>query len=239
MYERLDYILVTGNLTSKVLISDIDPTYMSDHTIPYITLLDASQTFLCVVEVLGEKIRQNENIEGIICGEHKINKKVAQYADDLWVAMLHKEKGYRALFEILNTFAKFSGLTVNYNKTEIMRIGSLRGSDARYYTELPIFWTDGPIKILGLICTGIQEQMCDLNFDGTMQKAENILNIWSKRTLTLLGKILVVNTLIIPLFIYRLTVIRTPTKKQFEAYRKMITNFLWDKKKKLVLRIAD
>ena len=187
-------------------------------------------TFICVIEALGEKIRQEKLIQGIPCGVGG-HKKLAQYADDLWIAMIHKKDAYLALFRILYAFHRFSGLKVNYNKTEILRIGSLRNTNAKYYSNLQLIWTDGPIKILGILCTGNVQEMRDLNFWSTLEKVENRLKIWNKRSLTLLGKIQVVNTLIVPLFIYRLSVIATPTKVQFAEYRKLISSFLWEGKK--------
>ena len=64
--------------------------------------------------MLGQKIRQEKDIEGIEIGE--INKKLAQYVDDLWIAMLHKDKCYKAIFKILDSYGKFSGLKINYEK---------------------------------------------------------------------------------------------------------------------------
>ena len=158
-------------------------------------------TFLCIIETLGCKIRQDQNIKGVDCGNNN-NKKLAQYADDLWIVMLHKKECYDALFKILSAFYVF--IKVNYDKTEMIRIGSLCNTNAKYYSEFPLIWTDGPIKILGLICTGDSDKMRNINFSITLQKAEDRLKIWSKRSLSLLGKILVVNTLVIPLFLYRL-----------------------------------
>ena len=188
-------------------------------------------TFICIVEALGEKIRQEEDMEGINIGVAGHKKKLAQYTDDLWVAMLHKRKFYQALFKILEAFKNFCRLRANYDKTEIMRMGSLCGTNATYYSELLIIWTDGPIKILELICDGRPSIMRDMNFQATLNKEQAKLKIWSKQSLTLLGKILVVNMLIVLLFIYRLFVTKMSTKAQFSQYRKMITEYLWDGKK--------
>ena len=71
-----------------------------------------------VVEIIGIKIRQSQDVEGIPITD-KVSKKLAQYADDLWVAMLHKKSCYTAMFTILKEFERFTGLAINYNKTEI------------------------------------------------------------------------------------------------------------------------
>ena len=155
--------------------------------------------FILTIEALGKKIRQEEDIEGITILLN-VTKKQAQYADDLWLAIKHKEKCYKALFSILKAFTSFSRLKVNYNKTEILRIGSLRNRNARYYSELPLFWTDGPIKILGIWVLANRNEMFNRNWSDTMNKAENILRLWRKRSLTLLGKIMIINTLVVPLF---------------------------------------
>ena len=145
--------------------------------------------------------------------------------------MKHKEKCYKALFSILKAFTSFSGLKVNYNKTEILRIGSLRNTNARYYSELPLFWTDGPIKILGIWVLANRNEMLNRNWSDTMNKAENILRLWRRRSLTLLGNIMIINTLVLPLFVYRLAIILTPSDLQFQQYKKLILDFLWEGKK--------
>ena len=157
--------------------------------------------FLYLVEVLALKIRQEEDIEGIKIGKEG-EKKLGQYADDIWVSMKHQEKGYRASHQIFTEFEAFAGLKINYNKTEVLRIGSLYITDAKYYSEMPLFWTDGPIKILGIWCCTNEEKMCQKNFQSPMIKTSGICNVWKNRSLTLLVKIQVVNTLIIPLFVY-------------------------------------
>ena len=112
-----------------------------------------------------------------------------------------------------------------------MRIGSLRHTDASYYSELPLFWTDGPIKVLGLLCTADPKEMTRLNFDSIMSKVNNVVECWSKRSLALLDKISIVNTLIVPLFTYRLFVMCSPSKNQFAQFKTIVRSFLWGDKK--------
>ena len=181
------------------------------------------------VEPLACKIRENKDIEGIEL--NGINKKLSQYADDLWTAMKHKEKCYKALFSIMSKFAVISGLEVNYNKTEILRVGSLRNTDAMYTTQLPIKWSDGPIKILGVYISGCPVVTRQQNYDKIMAKVELVLKTWSKRQLTLLGKILIVNTLVIPLFVYCLQVVVNLSAEMLSRFQRVISNFLWDGKR--------
>ena len=126
-------------------------------------------------------VRQNNDIEGIIIGSTK--KTLSQYADDLWIVMKHHKKCYDALFSTLYRFEEFSGLRINCDKTEILRIGSLRGTDAKYYSKLPLHWSDGPIKILGLKVVPNFEEMARLNYVDLLEKAENFLKLLAKRSL--------------------------------------------------------
>ena len=83
----------------------------------------SSYLAVLVVEVLAIAVRQNTSIRGIsIDGQET---KLLQYADDT-KATLTDFSSARAFFDLLNTFKLFSGLAVNYSKTEGMWIGSCR-----------------------------------------------------------------------------------------------------------------
>ena len=186
--------------------------------------------FDLVIEIIAIKIRNNQKIEGIMVGNN-VTKKLGQYADDLWTVLKHKSECYEALLEELDKFETNVGLSVNYNKTEVMRIGSLRKSDAKYLSGKPLHWSDGPIKILGIHIGGALKHTVDKNYSEVLQKAEAVLRAWSKRSLTLLGKISIISTLVVSLFGYRLQVLPTPSKEIIDHYRRLIVSFLWNDKR--------
>ena len=131
----------------------------------------------------------------------------------------------------MKSFCLFSGLEVNYDKTEVLRLGSLCYTDAEFYSGLPVKWSDGPVRILGIQVYPDQKLMAKNNYDELFIKANNILKMWGKRSLSLLGKILVINVLIIPLFIYRMQVLKTPDALFFKKFRQLVIEFLWESKK--------
>ena len=133
--------------------------------------------FDLVVEIIAIKIRENQDIEGIKIKD--VVKKLGQYADDLWVSMLHKKSCYTALFKEFGDFTKVTGLKINYDKTEILRLGSLRNTDAMYYADLPLKWSDSPIKILGIQVIPDMVKMMEINFNELLVKSKRIINIWS------------------------------------------------------------
>ena len=81
--------------------------------------------FDLAVEMLGCAIRKNKDIIGIQVRNSR-SKKHAQYADDLWAAISAKQEVYDALLRTFKEFGIISGLEVNFHKSQVLRIGSLK-----------------------------------------------------------------------------------------------------------------
>ena len=88
----------------------------------------SSFLFILVAEILAHKIRTNDNVKGVVINEYE--HKICQYADDTESVMLFEENSLNELFNIMKNFEKISGLKVNSDKTEIMKIGK-----AKNYTQ--------------------------------------------------------------------------------------------------------
>ena len=93
-----------------------------------------------------------------------------------------------ALLHTLDAFEVFSGLKVNYDKTEILRIGSLKNSIANIYTRKPLKWTGQPLTILGIKFI-LDGNMTNINFEQLIQKNNVLTKLWQMRDLTWMGKI--------------------------------------------------
>ena len=103
--------------------------------------------YLIFAEILGLKLRQNKDIEGITVSNFA--KKLSQFADDLWVGLKRTQKNIDNFFKELDLFAKITGLHVNYDKTQLMRISSLTDSQPLFYMQKMISWSRR-VKILGI-----------------------------------------------------------------------------------------
>ena len=85
--------------------------------------------FLIVIETLAIELRAHPKIETIeIWGRKKL---LGQYADVLWTFIKFKQEFFTSVLAVLQDFYKRSGLQINYDKTEVMCLGSLRNSDAK------------------------------------------------------------------------------------------------------------
>ena len=185
--------------------------------------------FIITVEILALYIRQNKDIDGISIGN--IIYKITQYADDTCLTVPFCPQ---TLNEIINTFQKFeslSGLKVNYDKTEILRIGSLKDSDAELYTIKPLKWSDGPIKILGIFLTTNNEDLLSLNYQPLIDKIVNLVKLWSRRHLTIYGKVQIIKSILISQLVYRLSVLPSPDLKCMQECNNLLLSFVWNNKR--------
>ena len=186
------------------------------------------QIFLLCAEVLAREIRQCESIKGFPIED--IVLLLNQYADDMNVASQYEEESISKIIEIIENYKNHSGFTLSYEKTDLFRIGSLKESEAKLYTRNQIAWTNDPINVLG-ITVGHTEESIHLNYEGVIRKAIAVLQSWKQRSLSLLGKVCVVNTLVASLFVYKMQVLpRIPEKFVTQMYS-AISAFLWNDRK--------
>ena len=188
----------------------------------------SSLGFNLIVEVIACKIRQNKEIKGVTV--NGVRKALGQFANDMWTISEFDEKSYCTTLRLFKSFEEFSGLAINYNKTEVLRIGSLRKSDAKFVSDLPIIWSEGPLKILGISIYPTISETAISNYETIMQSTKKIIDTWSVRDLTLYGKIQNCNTLLITQAIYKLQVLPSPPKEYIKQYKKMIREFIWNQK---------
>lgn len=189
----------------------------------------SSLLFIHVIEILSLMLLNNENIQGFeIQG---IKKLLGQYADDIWNIIKDNEESFTALFQTYSNFEECTGLTINYDKTEIMRIGCLEHASAEKYTLLPLKWTSGPIKILGIDIHNDIQTMSQVNFQSFRIKLLDTVKRWQNRGLSLIGKILVINTLLISQMVYKLLMVCMLNEPVLQELVGIIVEFLWDGKK--------
>ena len=183
--------------------------------------------FIIAVEILAIAIRDNKNINGIAFGN--IEQKISQYADDTCLTIHLCQESLIQTFDIFNRFGKDSGLKINYDKTEILRIGSIRHSNCRLYTKEIVSWTNDPIAVLGIKISATDD--CEkLNIHPLMSKMDNIIKVWSWRRLTLFGKVTIINTLLISQLVYRLTVLPRPSDATMKKIDKTLFDYMWNNK---------
>lgn len=184
---------------------------------------------ICVLEVFSNAIRQNKNIKGIKIGE--LEYKLIQFADDMNLPLQFDRETLEQLCTELEHFERATGSKVNYNKTSIYRMGSLQNSNAKLYTSKPFKWTNDLISVLGVVIGNDIMEVRRHNLYPILDKAEKICKLWKNRSLSLMGKVTVVNTMISSLFVYKLSVLDILSEGRYKQIEDGIKKFIWGGKR--------
>ena len=197
----------------------------------------SSYLFIIVLEILTISIRSNKNVQGIMVDGEEI--KLELFADDL-TAFLLNDNSLLKFFELLKSFGECSGLKINHDKSEIMLLGDYAHSSSLNHSLFKSVKIKASVKILGIHFTYDYRIKQKMNFDELINSIKDKLRIWRWRDLTIIGRIQIVKTFIIPIFLYRASMICLDKNFVNEA-NKIIFDFIWkgkDKIKRLAL-ISD
>ena len=118
-------------------------------------------------------------------------------------------KSIKELLWLLKYSEQFTSLKVNYEKSEICGIGSKKGLFSNI-TSVDI--VNDTVKILGCHHSYNKQLADDRNFLDTVANIQSVLNLWSWRGLSLLGKIQIFKTLGISKIQYLASMSRVPDR---------------------------
>ena len=187
----------------------------------------SAMLYVLTAEPMRNAIVNNADIRGI-CLEEKQNTEalIFQHADDTTIFVENAES-VKQVFKIFQEYSSASGSKVNFEKSEILTFG--RSSNFQIGSCDIQFNKPDCTKILGLHI-GSNKNLCQQeNWAKIVTSCKNVLNSWRPRNLTIKGKVLVVNTLIISKVIYTLNLSNIPLWVVHEL-KKAITDFIWNGK---------
>ena len=131
------------------------------------------------------------------------------------------------LFDTIEQFTLFSGLRINYDKTEAMFLGNqkplIHGTQTISVRNITV---KKVVKILGVHFTYDESLWKKLNFYEILKSIKEKLNFWKWRNLTILGRIQIVKTFVIPIFMYRAGLVCVH-KDIIKEVNKIIFPFIW------------
>ena len=117
--------------------------------------------FVLAIEVLGQAIRNNENIRGLEINDTEL--KLSMYADDI-TAFIKDDCSANHLFDLLNDFGACSGLKINTSKTEGTSLGSLKCNLGKR-SPFNISWPEKYVIVLGVAFAYDPSVSCKINFE--------------------------------------------------------------------------
>ena len=181
------------------------------------------QLFLLAVEILAQKIVQDSNICGLNPHGGSQSKKIGQFADDVTLCLKHLND-LRICNSHLNGFSKFSDLFLNLNKSYALSTNGMAVDTG----GIPIKFTD-TIKILGMYYSNkCPADEIEKNWTPRINKIVSIFNRWSKRNLSLIGKIHIVKTFGLSQLVFIMKSIAIP-RKVLEDVNTLFFKFVWKK----------
>ena len=185
----------------KLLFTDfnlctVNNGYSSEYFMPTRGLFQgnpiSSYGFLLVIELLAINLRKNKDIQGVPIGT--LNNLLSLFADDISIFTLNKERNWQEISRELRAFQQSTGLKVNMEKTVVYRFGVAKQANAKYYSMKKMQWSDKPVRVLSILVSDNDEEMLNINLQKTMQTAEGILQQWTKRNPSLIGRIQTINS---------------------------------------------
>ena len=187
-----------------------------DQVSPYI--------FKLCAEMLGKMLRTNENGKGI--NIYRKELLLSQYADDTQIFLDESEQSLREALSILDRFYAISGLKINVEKTKAICIGALSNSEIRICRNYNLDWRNRHFKILGVTFTTEVFDSWDVNVPTIINKVESLLKQWSKRRLTLFGRITVIKSLALSKFIHLFLALLNPPEELIKRLDTLFFKFL-------------
>ena len=144
--------------------------------------------------------------------------KTSLFSDDTLISLRGEPRHFELALQCIETFSAMSGCNMNWSKSTDFYIGSLRGKELRPMVDKGLAWSPDVINYLGIkypIAGHLQHQIFELNFGNNLARIKTIINIWSARHLTLLGKIIIIKSLVIPILTYKLSQFQIEIPKNF------------------------
>ena len=182
--------------------------------------------FILCAEILNIKLKNNKNIKGIhINNEEYI---ISQFADDTTLFLDGSDKSLRNTLKLLEEFSHISGLKVNFEKTKLVWIGSMKYSTRSIKTKWKLSWGEIQFKILGITFHVNLRNMVNINFEPKIQSIKNSIAFWKRRKLTPFGKIAVVKSILVPTLTHLFLSLPSPTKEYIKRIGDNLYNFVWD-----------
>ena len=179
--------------------------------------------FILCAEVLANKIRENKDIKGITVRGNEI--KIRQYTDDTTMILDGSKKSFTSALLGLGLLGEISGLRLNSKNTEILWIGACTGRQDKLCPEKDLKWVTDKLKALGVWISSDTMVSMEANYKEQLLKIRNCLSCWEYRRLSLLGKIVVLKSLIASQLVYVLSPL--PTKHAFlDEINNMFYGFL-------------
>ena len=120
-------------------------------------------------------------------------------------------------------------------KTKVIWIGKRKNSKEKLKVSEKLNWGETHFRLLGLQFSVNLETMPDLNYKIAIEKVNSIVSHWKRRSITPIGKVTVIKTLLLPQFNHLFTSILV-LEKMLNHLNTISFKYIWDGKVEKVSR---
>ena len=181
--------------------------------------------FIICAELLEDAIKQNGQINGITVNNEEFL--LGQYADDTFFLLDGTQTSLSQCLDTLELFGECSGLKENVEKTKALWLGSKRFSKDILLPEKSLAWVfNEPFDILMITVFVETQQIVEYNYRMKLEEVRKLLDSWSWRLLSIIGKIQVIKTLAISKFVHLFTTLPTPNDSCFKELETLFFSFI-------------
>ena len=187
--------------------------------------------FIMCIEPLLRNIEANNDIGPVNSQSLGCElPKVYAYADDVNCITDDSVTSLQNVFVEYERLTRISGLELNAEKTEIMKIGTEVEGDfnIRYLGSFYTLTTKEQIKVNGILLQRQKEARIQSNVDAVVRKMDSHFRHWSRRGLSLIGKILIAKTFGISQLVYLLQSMSLKDV-HFKQINSLLYKFLWNR----------
>ena len=187
--------------------------------------------FIICMEPLLRNIERNPNIVPLTSALVESNlPKSYSYADDVSCTISDNEESLKELFKEYERLTRMSGLELNADKTELMKIGTgrERSYKVEYLGRSYEVATSESVKLNGLFFHRNKEVMRQRNVNEALGKMDSHFKSWSRRNLSTLGRILIVKSFGVSQIIYLMQSMELH-ECDYKKINALLFKFIWNR----------
>ena len=163
--------------------------------------------FVLALEILFQLIKSKPEIKGLTIFDHCYL--YSAYADDT-TFFLQDNIFIKHMVKVFYLFSYFSGLKLNFKKSEIAGIGALKGFQVAFCGLRCIDLNNDTLKILGTLFSYNEKLKEEKSFYKTVTDIQRVLNLWKMGKITLEGKIAIFKTTAISKIVFQSFIATVP-----------------------------
>uniref|UniRef100_A0AAQ5XLH4 Reverse transcriptase domain-containing protein n=1 Tax=Amphiprion ocellaris TaxID=80972 RepID=A0AAQ5XLH4_AMPOC len=190
--------------------------------------------FAIALEPLAVTIREHPHLRGLQVGG--VETTISLYADDVILYLYNAEESVPHLLNLITSFGKLSGYTINWSKSEFMPLTKIYSQG--FLESVPFKVVNDQITYLGLTIPKDPKLIFKLNFTEFISGLKQNIECWKLLPLSMVGRINSIKMISLPRFLYLCQNLPIClTSAFFKNLDSIILSYIWNGKNARISKI--